>query len=260
MKNICKFISDKSESNFRTSRFIFETELCQGKTEFIASNNRVILISQGEGYLIINNKHLPIKTGSIIFIIAGMIYSLQNIDNLQYIYIDYSGSRADSLISRFNISENNCIFEGMSWLIPIWKESLVKANERNIDLLSESMLLYAFSQLSNYPINSTSNTILDFINEHYQESTLSLSLIASEFGYNPKYLSRLFIEKMNISFSDYLKELRLRQAVLLINQGITSIKNISILCGFSDPLYFSKVFKLKFGVSPREFIIKNQIK
>jgi AraC-like DNA-binding protein len=37
-------------------------------------------------------------------------------------------------------------------------------------------------------------------------------------------------------------------------QGITQIKNIAKLSGFSDPLYFSTVFKQKMGVSPKDYL------
>ncbi len=59
---------------------------------------------------------------------------------------------------------------------------------------------------------------------------------------------------MGTTFSEYLKTLRLRHAVFLIEQGITSVKNVALLSGYRDPLYFSKVFRQSLGVSPSEFI------
>lgn len=256
-KNICKFISEKTECSLQISRFIYETELKQGAFEYLAETNRAYLITQGEGSIIINGKEHFLKMGNIVFIMAGMVYTLLNKKQLCFMYIDYSGNRTDTLMNRFKINEKNNVFDGMSWLIPIWKESLVKANKANIDILSESMLLFAFSQLNNdNTVFDASSTVVDYVNEHFSDSSLTLAAISSELGYNTKYLSHMFIKKTGISFSDYLKEIRLRQAVLLINQGLTSVKNISILCGFSDPLYFSKVFKQNFGVSPHEYISK----
>ncbi len=40
----------------------------------------------------------------------------------------------------------------------------------------------------------------------------------------------------------------------LMEQGYTNIADIAFLCGFNDPLYFSKVFKQQLGVSPRKHI------
>jgi len=42
--------------------------------------------------------------------------------------------------------------------------------------------------------------------------------------------------------------------MFLIEQGIVSVKNVAILSGFQDALYFSKVFKDAVGISPKEYI------
>ena len=72
--------------------------------------------------------------------------------------------------------------------------------------------------------------------------------------YNKKYLSDLFKARFNIPFNTYLTQLRIENAAKLIGAGFTSIKEIAQLSGFSDPLYFSKVFKKKYGISPGEYI------
>ena len=63
---------------------------------------------------------------------------------------------------------------------------------------------------------------------------------------------------MNISYSEYLRSVRLKYAVTLFDHGIDSVKNVALLSGFSDPLYFSKVFKDTIGVSPTVYV-KNKI-
>ena len=40
----------------------------------------------------------------------------------------------------------------------------------------------------------------------------------------------------------------------LFNEGLDSVKNVALLSGFSDPLYFSKVFKKRVGCAPTEYI------
>ena len=48
--------------------------------------------------------------------------------------------------------------------------------------------------------------------------------------------------------------MRLKYAVSLFDYGLDSVKNVAILSGFADPLYFSSVFKESIGISPREYI------
>ena len=63
---------------------------------------------------------------------------------------------------------------------------------------------------------------------------------------------------MGIGYTEYLRTLRVKYAIMLFEQGIDSAKNVAFLAGFSNPLYFSKVFKQVVGVAPSEF--KKEIK
>jgi transcriptional regulator GlxA family with amidase domain len=59
-----------------------------------------------------------------------------------------------------------------------------------------------------------------------------------------------------MTFSDYVKNIRIRHAVFLIEQGVRVVKNVALLSGFSDPLYFSGCFRKIVGMSPTEYIAK----
>ena len=60
-------------------------------------------------------------------------------------------------------------------------------------------------------------------------------------------------KKMGMSFSEYLRTVRIKHAVMLFEHGLDSVKNVALLSGFSDPLYFSSVFKSEVGISPSEY-------
>lgn len=68
------------------------------------------------------------------------------------------------------------------------------------------------------------------------------------------YLCRLFRQELHTTPHKYLTDLRLQSAAdaLRANPG-SSISEIARLCGYSDPLYFSRMFKKKYGASPREY-------
>ena len=93
--------------------------------------------------------------------------------------------------------------------------------------------------------------------EQFVNSELSITKIAEKLGYNSKYLSHHFKEKMGVTYSEYLRSLRIKYAVSLFEHGIDSVKNVALLSGFADPLYFSNVFKKCIGVSPTDY--KNKL-
>ena len=72
--------------------------------------------------------------------------------------------------------------------------------------------------------------------------------------YRYDYLCRLFRQELNTTPHKYLANLRLETAANMLRQGDgRSITEIARMCGYSDPLYFSRVFKKRYGVSPREY-------
>ena len=87
-------------------------------------------------------------------------------------------------------------------------------------------------------------------------SELSISKIADELGYDAKYLSSLFKKKQGIPYTQYLRDLRIKRSIFLMEQGLVSVKNIAALSGFSDALYFSKVFASVEGIPPTEYIAR----
>ena len=140
-------------------------------------------------------------------------------------------------------------------MIPMWRESILRASESSIDLAAESALLYALSRFSSEEREKGDvvNKAVTYINENFTESDLSLAELAEELGYNSKYLSHIFKEKIGMSFSEYLRTVRIKHAVMLFDHGLDSVKNVALLSGFSDPLYFSSVFKNAVGISPKEY-------
>jgi AraC-like DNA-binding protein/mannose-6-phosphate isomerase-like protein (cupin superfamily) len=92
---------------------------------------------------------------------------------------------------------------------------------------------------------------LDLIERKPGRSTLSG--IASALEIEPEYLARLFKQQVGCSVGSYAtrRAMALAQERLLSDQ--TTVRNIARALGFSDALYFSRVFKRKVGYSAREF-------
>ena len=253
-RNICKFINDSSGSRLELYHFVLESN-----KEIITSPTRsphacLILISSGSGEVNIDSSLYKVSTGSIIFTFENE--SVKMSDGIsEYIYISFGGVRAGELLLRFSVSRISRCFDGFEGVIPLWRESLSRATADNLDIVSESIFLYTLARLSaeRSRKNDIIAEILAISEERFTESTLSLSEISSELGYNSKYISHLFKEKMGVAYTTYLRDLRIKHAVSLFDYGLDSVKNVAFLSGFSDPLYFSAVFKSALGVSPKEY-------
>lgn len=254
-KNICKFITESSDDKLKTHLFIYETDVSVMEREEILAHQRILLVKSGAIVFSIGHAKLSANPGTLIFAFQGESFSATAAEGDSYLYIDFSGSRSHALFRRYGINGGNRLFEGFEGLIPFWQDSLFRALPENIDLAAESMVLHALSRLSLAPTPESAlvQKIIDITDETFNNPELSISALSKQLSYNPKYLSHLFKQKMGVGYTEYLRTLRIKYAILLLDHNIDSIKNIAALCGFSNALYFSAVFKQTMGFSPSDY-------
>lgn len=257
-KNICKFISETLAERLSISSFILESNKDIMGNQNKLNENRVILVKKGSGKMYIDNEELDFDAGNLIFAFCDENFYIKANDTCEYMYISFSGLRAEFLFDRFSVSKTNRIFYDFDSLIPFWQDSLLRASDVNIDLISESVLLYTFSRIINEKSekNTLVNNIIEFTEDNFQNPSLSLNEMAKALSYNAKYISHFFKENMGMGYSEYLRTMRIKYAVTLIDLGLDSIKNVALLSGFNDPLYFSTVFKKQLGITPKEYKLR----
>jgi AraC-like DNA-binding protein len=94
---------------------------------------------------------------------------------------------------------------------------------------------------------------LDHIVGHFQDPELSLEVVARCQGISPRYLQHLMTSS-GTSFTECVNELRLQRAFALLMEPHSSaqrISDIALEVGFSDISHFNRLFRARFGVSPR---------
>lgn len=82
---------------------------------------------------------------------------------------------------------------------------------------------------------------------------LSISKIADSCFISKSTLTKHFKKELSISVNEYICNMVLAEAERLLSVSNISVAEISNQLGFSDQFYFSRKFKEKFGVSPREY-------
>lgn len=251
-ENVCKFSAARS-SDLICLNFIRETKETQS-VPLRAKANAIHLVLEGDGVFFCEGREYTIARGSLFFVAQGDLFSVRG-KGMIYSYISFSGRRAEELMLRFSLSEPR-VFDGYDALIPFWESCHADAEEGNIDLLCESVLLYSLSKLHSAKTekNDAISRVVSITQERYTDKDLSLPIIAREIGYDAKYLSSLFKKKKGIAYTQYLREQRVRHAVFLMEQGVVSVKNVALLSGFGDALYFSRIFAETMGTSPKAYI------
>jgi transcriptional regulator GlxA family with amidase domain len=83
------------------------------------------------------------------------------------------------------------------------------------------------------------------------DHNLLVAEIAAQSDYSPSHFFKLFREETGCTPIGYLTRLRMNCACQLLDTTELSVKQVAAKLGFSDPGYFSRVFKLTIGQAPR---------
>ena len=261
-ENICRFIPHRKDyDSIHTINFVLETEVRPYTGLSSQSVYKVHYVIGGAGRLHTLGKIRNLKAGDLFFTFPGFSFTIESGENFSYMYISFLGNRANMIMEQLEISSSNLIFHDCDEIYDFWQKAISMTTDFT-DLISESVLLYTFSYLGkkvhtdapkekNNP--KTVLKIKKYIDDRFADKDFSLATISRELCYNPKYISAIFKKYMGVGISEYLNTVRIQQACTLMDQGFTAICDIANCCGYSDPQYFSKIFKQRTGYTPSEY-------
>ena len=94
--------------------------------------------------------------------------------------------------------------------------------------------------------------ILAYINDHFQDSQLSLASVAGVFHISEAYLSSFFKEQTGENFSRFVERKRIEHACGLLQEGKWTINEIAEQCGYNSAQSFRRAFKRIKNINPSD--------
>jgi AraC-like DNA-binding protein len=239
----------------------------QGKLIQIIDNKEIIL---QKGELIFLNQYITheIKASNEDDIIINFIirpeffdYIITLLDNeniiskflLTTLYTDYE----EGEYLYFKVSERENIQDLIEKIIiELYAPSIM--SKATIKLLVGLLIVELIKNSQDIEIYSVDNyekmliiQSLKYIDEYYDTATLSE--IAANLKQPDYKLSKLIKKHTGMTFKELLQERKLSKAVELIKSTNYSIVDLIGIIGYENPTYFYKIFKEKFGMTPREY-------
>ncbi len=130
------------------------------------------------------------------------------------------------------------------------------------DRKERTALLSAYGNLISYyliayqtgtPRSSVVDEIEHHIINHYSDCDYKLDDYLESLPFSCDYLRKLFQKEFGVTPHQYLNNKRLQIAAETLMNCSDTVADIAVMCGFRDPLYFSRMFKKKYGVSPSHY-------
>ena len=174
-------------------------------------------------------------------------------DNFKETYLFILNNLIDSLLKAC-VSLQSLFQEYMTYEAIVENSYKIKSNEQLYafidDLVNNIDRINKNSRQSG--VDSSYRQIINFINNKYTNSLLSLEDVAKELGYSVSYVS-LILKRNNTTFTKYLTDVRMEKAKALLLDTDMKLLSIANEVGYDDPYYFSHCFKKNTGISPQEY-------
>lgn len=125
-----------------------------------------------------------------------------------------------------------------------------------IAVLGNLIVNYVIAFQSTKPLRNVIDTIKSNIMQNFTDCDYELDAYLKTIPFSYDYLRKLFKSEMGMTPHNYLVSLRMQMAEKLLcstSGDEQNISQIAYVCGFSEPLYFSRVFKKNFGCSPKNY-------
>ncbi len=131
------------------------------------------------------------------------------------------------------------------------------------NLLSQRQQLHEYflsqnNEVPNSQLNGLDNYFLSKVNavieNNMDNEELDVEMMMQEVGFSRSQLHRKLKQITNHSVTEYIRNYRLKRAIELMKTNEFNIDEISFKVGFNTHSYFTRCFKKKYGVSPKEYI------
>ena len=134
--------------------------------------------------------------------------------------------------------------------------SEIESKQLVTDAFGNLIVNYVIAFRDKKPLRSIVDEIKSDIMQNFTDCDYELDKYLHSIPFSYDYLRKLFKSEMGMTPHNYLTNLRVQMAEkLLCSYGSDepNISEIAFTCGYSDSLYFSRVFKKNFGCSPKKY-------
>jgi AraC-like DNA-binding protein len=231
------------------------------------SDNLLIYCTDGIGHVETTYYQGPVKAGDILLLPRGQIHQYHADANQPWTiyWVHFEGLQAHQLIAEFK-------FEPDQALVSIGQQPLLLSDLKRLLSLRQSgyrhsvynyaaaltrQILYFLAleirsrnsmQRHNFNLDAVQSLMLENI-----DGELNLETLASSAQLSPNHFANKYKKLTGISPIKHFIHLKMERACYLLDTSHRSAKQISAELGYTDPLYFSRLFKKVIGLSPSDY-------
>lgn len=229
-------------------------------------------IISGKGYFETNGCSYRLTSGNAFLISPNRLsyYHADKNDPWVYCWIALDGIKAKEYFKQAGLSAKKPIYSPKN-PVPV-REALIKivddargGKDSELHLMG---LLYLFldelckqADKRPQPYSSPQEEYLQKIVRYIYINIwdkVTVTDLAAYAGLDRSYLYKIFKQALKVSPQEFILRAKLEHACSLLASTDTAVGTIARSVGYQDPLAFSKIFKKRYGISPKEYRLRGQ--
>lgn len=223
----------------------------------------LIYCTGGSGEMVFNRLVIPYQEDSLLVIPPRVPHANRSQNGFTNIHMNIATDEVSTPLNEpFLLQAEKGGYLGNAFDAAFYYYSNGGAGQtRILHLYAQLIVAMTKTMNTDYIHSDVVRCVTDHILRNYPDAGFDLNAFLRSLPFSAEYLTRLFKKEMGMTPRQYLTDRRLENAAssLALLDGSLSVSQIAHQCGFSDALYFSKVFKQHFGVSPKNYRPSNSI-
>ncbi|MEG2015178.1 MAG: AraC family transcriptional regulator [Clostridia bacterium] len=217
----------------------------------------LIYCTSGNGKFVFNNDYeLQYETGDVVMIPPHVTHSNYSTAGFTNIHMKMKNPTFVSNIAK-KVTDNSehHLLSAFSTAFFYYMNN-TNSKDLIIQATGELIASYITAFQDNIVLSKATDAIKNDILTNFLNCSYQLDTCIKSLSFNYDYLRKLFQREMGVTPHNYLVSLRMQNATQLLACKYPSEHNISEIAqmsGFFDPLYFSRIFKNKYGCSPMKY-------
>lgn len=221
-------------------------------------------VQAGSATYVVDGKPYTKKSGDLFFTFPGSRVSCRDNSTehlLEYMWIHLGGTKARWALEQCGITPADPLLTGgfTREQKGLWGELLQHLVARRADTVYAvnwawrfiRTLMQATGRAAEMPRQHGSpEAALDYILHSTMAATLTVNGLAAHLKMDRTTLFRFFKKRYGVAPKTYLDAVKLEKSADLLKNTQMRAQQVAYECGFSDPCYFNRVFRKRYGLSP----------
>lgn len=287
--NISEYQDFREDKEHTSADFPYNTYPCTIPLDFPAvpvhwhEEAEIIVVKQGRGIITVDLEEFRTEAGEFVLVLPGHLHAIRRDGNsrMEYENILFSPSllvpkNGDACTVRYLEPffagmlppETVCCTKDLPYCGELWDlisriDVLCDSRPDGWQLEVKGYLYHFFAVLIRHTKKGPGSgrlpkslekmkRIVKYTEEHFSEP-MSISDMAELTGYSEAHFMRFFKAYMGRTFTAWLNDYRLSMAARLLGLAQDSVLEIAQQSGFGNLSYFNRLFRKKYGMTPREF-------